>query len=139
MKDTKINRAVIKVTYPLSLLFIICLSSFIPSVDNLPPSEASVYWQQWRIVVLASIIPMVLYFAVLSISDSWEAKVNYFILNTFVLFFPVIVLFLWFSIKSFVLFKWQIPTYYDVVYYLIVGGCFSFFTIFISIYLIEDM
>ncbi|HEN3636737.1 TPA: hypothetical protein U5E40_001332 [Yersinia enterocolitica] len=138
MKDTAFNRAVIAMSYPLALLLLLGLLSLIPQIYDLTLNEKSVYWRDWRIIALASIIPMGLYFLTLSIISSWEGRVMHCLCNTFALYFISLVHLLWLLIKSFVLLEWQIPFYDELGLSLAVGIVISCGLLILSIKIIED-
>ncbi|CNI40068.1 Uncharacterised protein [Yersinia pekkanenii] len=138
MKDTVFNRAVIAISYPLALLFLLGLLSLIPQMYDLSLNEESVYWRDWRIVVLASIIPMVLYLVGFSIICSWRERIIYCLCNSFTLYSISIAYLIWLLIKSFVLLEWQIPLHEELRLSLITGVVISCVALFLSIKIIED-
>lgn len=111
MKETKFNRAVIAMSYPLALLLLLVLLALIPQIYDLPLNKVSRYWREFRIIVLISIIPMSLYFVGLSDIRSWQDKITYCLLASFALYLISMTSLLWMLIKSFVLLEWQIPLY----------------------------
>ncbi|MGE4781430.1 hypothetical protein [Yersinia enterocolitica] len=138
MKQTKSNQGVIVILYPLALLSLLGLLSLIPQLYDLPLNEESVYWRDWRIVVLASIIPMGLYFLGLSIIRSWKERIIYCLFNSFALYFTSLVSLIWLLIKSFALLEWQIPFYDELGLSLAIGIVISCGVLFLSIKIIED-
>ncbi|MGP2427770.1 hypothetical protein V1954_21355 [Yersinia sp. 2538 StPb PI] len=138
MKDTAFNRAVIAMSYPLALLLLLGLLSLIPQLYDLPLNKESVYWRDWRIVVLASIIPMGLYFLGLSIIRSWKERIIFCLCNLFALYFISIVFLILLLIKSFVLLEWQIPLYDELGLSLAIGIVISCIVLFLSLKIIED-
>lgn len=138
MKDTIFNRTVIAISYPLALLFLLGLLSLIPPLYDLPLNEKSVYWRDWRIVVLASIIPMGMYLLGLSIIRAWRERIIYCLCNLFALYFISIASLIWLLIKSFVLLEWQIPLYDELGLSLAIGIVISCIVLFLSIKIIED-
>ncbi len=138
MKDTIFNRTVIAISYPLALLFLLGLLSLIPPLYDLPLNEESVYWRDWRIVVLASIIPMGMYLLGLSIIRAWRERIIYCLCNLFALYFISIASLIWLLIKSFVLLEWQIPLYDELGLSLAIGIVISCIVLFLSIKIIKD-
>lgn len=133
MKQTKSNQVVIVILYPLALLSLLGLLSLIPQLYDLPLNEESVYWRNWRIVVLASIIPMGLYFVGLSDIRSWQDKITYCLFNSFALYFPPVVSLIWILIKSFALLEWKIPLYDELGLILSTGVVISCLILFFII------
>ncbi len=138
MKETKFNRVVITMSYPLSLLLIIGLLALVPIFYELSSVEVSDSWVVWRVVVLSSIIPMGLYLCGLSVIRTWNERVIYCLCNSFILYVPCFLLFICLLIKSFVLLAWQSPHSEVLVFHLIFGGFFSCAALLISMKIIQN-
>lgn len=111
MKETKFNRAIVAMSYPLALLTLLGLLALIPHIYDVPLNKVDRYWRELRIIALISILPMSLYFLRLSILRAWKERVIYCFLNSFALYFVSVFSLVWLLIKSFIFLEWQIPSY----------------------------
>ncbi|BET65010.1 TraR/DksA C4-type zinc finger protein [Yersinia pseudotuberculosis] len=132
------HRIVIAISYPLALLLLLGILSLIPQLYDLPLNEKSVYWRDWRIVALASIIPVGLYFVGLLIVRTWDERIIYCLCNSFALYLVYIAFFIWILIKSFVLLEWQIPLYDELGLSLAIGVVISCIVLLLSFKIIKD-